>query len=176
MSAPDIRPLAVGDEPAVATLIAEAFAASELGHTGEADLVRELREDGDVVLELVATEGSVLVGHILFSRMTVTIDGTPIEAVGLAPLAVRTDRQKSGIGSALTQAAHDILRARGIPLAFVHGHPDYYPRFGYSADFAKPFVSECSGEAFMACALTQPIAVPAIGVAKFAPAFDRIGH
>jgi putative acetyltransferase len=49
----------------------------------------------------------------------------------LSPLAVRTDRQQAGIGSALVRAALEIADERGEPLVVLEGSPAYYGRFGF---------------------------------------------
>jgi putative acetyltransferase len=49
----------------------------------------------------------------------------------LGPVAVRPDRQRRGIGSALMRAAIGFATARHQPLICLLGHADYYPRFGF---------------------------------------------
>ena len=63
---------------------------------GEADLVNHLRGDGDAVISLVAIEGRVLTGHVMFSRMA-----APFRALGLGPVAVLLDWRRKGIAAAL---------------------------------------------------------------------------
>lgn len=53
------------DLTAISSLIERPF-----GRADEARLVDDLRCDGDVSLSLVATEGSLIIGHVLLSRMT----------------------------------------------------------------------------------------------------------
>ncbi|MFX5785163.1 hypothetical protein ABTE36_21975, partial [Acinetobacter baumannii] len=60
-------------------------------------------------------------------------------------------------------------------LAFVLGDADYYERFGYSAQLARPFASPYAGDAFMALWLCDTLSVPDAGVAHHAPAFGRVG-
>ena len=50
----------------------------------------------------------------------------------LTPMAVRPDRQRQGVGTAVVRAAA-IAAAdeRGEPLVLVEGIPAYYPRFGF---------------------------------------------
>jgi putative acetyltransferase len=98
--------------------------------TLEADLVDDLRADGDLVTEccLVAEVDGVVAGHVAISRAFV--DGPPL-LVGLGPLGVLPAVQRAGIGSALVHAAlaaADALGERGVVLL---GHPTYYPRFGF---------------------------------------------
>ena len=111
-----------------------------------------LRQDGCLLGEWLAEDDGALVGHIAFSRVWVELeDGERLPAAILSPLAVRPDRQRSGIGQRLMAYALDVLEARGETLFFVLGHPDYYPKAGFSADLAAGIESPWSGNpAFMA--------------------------
>ena len=53
----------------------------------------------------------------------------PVLALG--PLAVRPDRQRHGVGSALMHAVLGAADALGEPLAALLGDPAYYRRFGF---------------------------------------------
>ena len=117
----------------------------------EAALVERLRADGDVMFELVAQADGAVAGHILFSRLWA--DRTPLYAA-LAPLAVRPDLQRTGLGSRLVRAAFDAGREFGVHGVLVLGRPAYYPRLGFSAEAARTVVSPYSGSpAFMGLAL-----------------------
>ena len=61
----------------------------------------------------------------------VELAGSDRQLLELAPLAVTPERQREGIGSALTRAALAAADARGEPLVLVLGHPGYYVRFGF---------------------------------------------
>ncbi len=145
------------------------------GGSAEARLVRMLAADGDALVSLVAGIEGATVGHILFSRMTVTGDGEPINAAGLGPVGVLPAYQGFGIGSALIREGLARLPALGIGLCFVLGHEDYYPRFGFRAEHAARFASPYAGPHFMACALDSALRLPERGVADYAPAFARLG-
>jgi len=71
------------------------------------------------------------VGHILFSRGY--IEGNPRIGVSfLAPLAVIPKFQNQGIGGALIKEGRTRLSKIGVDLVFLIGHPEYYPRFGFT--------------------------------------------
>ena len=95
----------------------------------EARLLDDLRAcDGWLpALSWVAEIDGQLVGHNLCTRAHV--DDTP--CVGLGPLAVRPDNQRSGVGAALMQAMIGAADASGEPLIALLGDPDYYSRFGF---------------------------------------------
>jgi putative acetyltransferase len=117
----------------------------------EADLVEQLRADGDAVFELVAETDGKIVGHILFSRLWA--DSVNLY-LALAPMAVVPDRQRGGLGSDLVRAGLEFCKECGAHGVVVLGHIDYYPRFGFSAETTAQIASPYSGSpAFMALAL-----------------------
>nr|WP_113865810.1 N-acetyltransferase [Brenneria salicis]NMN92788.1 putative acetyltransferase [Brenneria salicis ATCC 15712 = DSM 30166]RBP63766.1 putative acetyltransferase [Brenneria salicis ATCC 15712 = DSM 30166]RLM31050.1 GNAT family N-acetyltransferase [Brenneria salicis ATCC 15712 = DSM 30166] len=96
----------------------------------EADLVHQLREDGQLTLGIVATddEGGV-VGYAAFSP--VLIDGEDQQWVGLAPLAVEESLRRQGLGEKLVYEGLDALNEFGYTAVVVLGDPAYYSRFGF---------------------------------------------
>ncbi|MBR9806891.1 MAG: N-acetyltransferase [Alphaproteobacteria bacterium] len=136
----------------------EIVALNDLAFGGKAEgrIVRELAKSGESVLSLVASDDAGIVGHLQFFR--VHVDGAP--AVGLGPMSVHPDFQNTGIGSGLIQMGLMALEGSGESLVFVLGHPDYYPRFGFSAEVAAPYESDWSGEAFMALQLSDEAPAP----------------
>ena len=70
-------------------------------------------------------------------------------------------------------AAHDAARVGGWLSVFVLGSPDYYGRFGFSADAAGGFDSPWAGPHFMAIELV-PGVLGAGGTAAYHPAFDEL--
>lgn len=128
----EIRPERPGDERAITTLIEQAFA--EAGHRDgtESEIVSRLRNAGVLTLSLVAVEDGMIVGHAGFSP--VTVDDCDLHWFGLGPVAVRPDRQGTGIGASLIENGLVHLRAAGAKGCVVLGEPDYYGRFGFQAD------------------------------------------
>ena len=49
----------------------------------------------------------------------------------LTPMAVRPDRQRTGVGKQVVRAAIAAADARGEPVLLVEGVPSYYPQFGF---------------------------------------------
>jgi putative acetyltransferase len=121
----------------------------------EARLVDALRAC-DGYLSLVATIDDRVVGHILFTPVTIE---PPVNrrVAGLAPMAVRPEHQRSGIGSQLIREGLDQCRQHGYSAVVVLGHPEYYPRFGFVP--AHTFGLTCEfpspPEAFMAIELEE---------------------
>jgi len=125
------------------------------GGPDEADLVDKLRADGHALISLVAELDAGLVGHILFSRMWIRSQtGALVSAVALAPVAVLPAHQRRGIGGRLIRHGLELLRRRAEKIVIVVGHPDYYPRFGFSTKKAQSLESPFPKEAFMAIELS----------------------
>lgn len=134
--------------------------------------MQELERAGDAVVSIVAEDDDII-GHVLFSRMEVRADGRPLDALGLAPVAVVPGRQSQGIGGALIEAGLRRASELGADIVFLVGEPGYYRRFGFKASAAEPFASPYAGPYFQALALAGDYARPDSGKAGYAPAFAR---
>ena len=121
-----IRDEGPNDYPAVHRVNASAFETS-----AEARLVEVLRKEAFPVISLVAEEDGVVVGHIMFSPVTLSCH-TDLKVMGLGPMAVLPEHQRKGIGSALVKAGLEKCKALGFGAAIVLGHTQFYPRFGFS--------------------------------------------
>jgi putative acetyltransferase len=135
----------------------------------EARLVDQLRANGSSVISLVAVDDGKVVGHAQFSNMT-----APFRALGLGPVSVMPDRQRSGIGSQMIRAGLKHAADAGWEGVFVLGNPKYYQRFGFNPDRARGFESPYSGAHFMLLTLNgdRPLAM---GKVNYAPAFAALG-
>lgn len=127
-----IRPEKIGDEAAIHALTEAAFADMPFSQGDEQVLVDALRASGDLALSLVALDGETLVGHIAFSRVTIS-DGSS-EWYDLGPVSVAPAVQRQGIGSALIERGIAELRGRGARGIVLLGSPGYYSRFGFAHD------------------------------------------
>jgi putative acetyltransferase len=165
----EIREERPGDEDAIRRVHLEAF-----GGDVEARLVDLLRERGKGIASLVAEEDGHIVGHILFSP--VTIDGTSnCRAVGLAPVGVLPVHQRHGIGSRLIREGLSRCADAAYDLVVLVGAPVYYGRFGFHA--AKPHGLDNEygvGEEFMVLELRKGSLEPARGLVRYAPEFAEL--
>lgn len=151
------------DRAAVRALVTAAF-----GSEDEADLIDRLRADGDAALSLVAEHGGQIVGHVLFSPML-----APFGALGMAPVSVAPSHQREGIGSRLIEAGLKRAQHEGWQGVFVVGDPQYYRRFGFSADAAQGFDCVYAGPHLMALALCGGLP-ETTGEIAYAPAFAAV--
>jgi putative acetyltransferase len=162
-----IRPECPADYEAIHWVNSHAF-----GQDDEAVLVDALRADGHARLSLVAEVDGAVVGHVLFSELPILTDRGIVPTLALAPVAVRPDKQKRGIGSALIRAGLAAARADGHRIVVVLGHAEYYPRFGFSAKLAEALSSPFSGrDSWMALELVPGALEGVVGTAQYAPPF-----
>jgi putative acetyltransferase len=121
----NLRPEQAADIAAIRQVNLSAFETAT-----EADLVDALRDQARPLVSLVAEDDGAIVGHILFSPMTLP-SRPDLRIMGLAPMAVMPARQREGIGSALAKAGIAACRDLGFGAVVVLGHAEYYPRFGF---------------------------------------------
>jgi len=141
------------------------------GEPDEAKLVEALHEHGAVLVSLVAEVDSRTVGHILFSRMWIDAPSGTVAAVALGPMAVLPGHQRRGIGGRLIARGLDLLRERGERIVIVLGHPEYYSRFGFSAEKARGLDHPFPPEALMALELEAGALAHVHGKLKYDAAF-----
>jgi len=142
--------------------------------SNEADLVDALRRTSRLILSLVAIEDHQVVGHAAFSPVAVEGPDTGFTAVGLGPMAVLPSHQRRGVGSRLVEAGLVEIAAQGHEAVFVLGHPEFYPRFGFSP--AGRYGIRCEydvpDEVFMVKELREGALTGRTGIVKYSPEFN----
>jgi putative acetyltransferase len=166
-----VRPEAPSDRAAVRAVNTSAFDTA-----AEADLVDRLREQASPLVSLVAQVAGGVVGHILFSPLTLG-EHRGLQIMGLAPMAVAPERQRRGIGSALVRVGLQQCRQLGAGAAVVLGHPAYYPRFGFlpAARFGIGCEYDAPAEAFMLIELQREYLRGVAGTVRYHAAFSGRG-
>jgi putative acetyltransferase len=168
-----VRPEQAPDVAAVRAVNLAAFPTP-----AEADLVDALRNQARPLVSLVAELDGEIVGHILFSP--VTLDAQPaLRLMGLAPMAVRPSHQRRGIGAALLRAGLDRCREQGAQAVIVLGHPGYYPRFGFTPAATGSSAGlrceyDAPQDAFMQVELVPGSLTGVAGTVRFHPAFRAL--
>lgn len=139
----------------------------------EADLVDALRDKNAHVISMVAVRDNRIVGHILFSPVTLETDGRTVTLLGLAPMAVLAEYQRQGIGSKLVEKGLAEGRAKRYPAVVVLGHSGYYPRFGFVPSIKYNITSkyDVPSDVFMIKELQPGVLAGISGIAKYHKAF-----
>ena len=151
------------------------------GSEEEAILVADLLEDKSAspIVSLLAFYKNEAIGHILFTRAYVSHRESPHMAYILAPLAVKPDFQKKGVGGQLIKAGLNILREKGCELVFVLGHKAYYPKYGFIPDakslgFPAPYpIPDKDADAWMVQPLTPDGLKTSQGIVRCADQLDK---
>lgn len=141
----------------------------------EASLVEKLRASARPLISLVAVEDNAIVGHILFTPVTLS-DHDETKIMGLAPMAVLPSQQNQGIGSKLVRAGLEHCKRLEFGAVVVLGHPTYYPRFGFvpSVKFNIKSEYDVPDDVFMAMELEPGYLGGKSGTIKFHPEFNNL--
>jgi putative acetyltransferase len=143
----------------------------------EARLVDKIRKSDNFIpeLSLVALKDNKVVGHILFSKVKIKSEDREKIVLTLAPMAVLPEFQNQGIGHLLVNRGLEISRGLGYYIVVLVGHPDYYPRFGFTPARAKgleiSFKVPIPDEAFMVCELEKNVLEGIKGIVELPPYF-----
>ncbi len=165
-----IRPETGQDQEAIWSVNQAAFEGD-----AEANLVDALRDGGFFAVSLVTEVNGEIVGHVLFSRMAIVTSFGTVDALSLAPMAVLPRHQRRGIGTRLVETGLEACREAGHRIVIVLGHPEFYPRFGFSAEQALRLESPFGGgEAWMALELVRGSLEGVEGRVEFSPPFGAL--
>ena len=141
----------------------------------EADLVDALREQATPIVSLVAEDAGSIVGHILFSPVTL-VESPNLPMMGLAPMAVVPGRQRQGVGSRLVREGLERCRRAGAAAVVVVGHATYYPRFGFvpGSRFGIGCEYDVPDDVFLVCELRDGALRTVTGTVRYHPAFASV--
>lgn len=148
------------------------------GRDNEAKLVEDIRQTENYVpeLSLVAVEQGQVIGHILFSEITIRTDERDIPILGLAPMAVRPEFQGKGIGSRLVEEGLRACRASAYGIVVVLGHPGFYPKFGFLPARPRGILAPFSmpDEVFMVLELKESALNEIKGTVHYPSVFNNV--
>ncbi len=118
-----IRKLTPENYPKASALLLQAFPGSNY----EVKLVENFHKNGTAVHEWVCIHVGKIIAYIAFSK---AYNGSEVCGLHLAPLAVKPEFQRQGIGSELLRFAlrQDVIKTSTI---FVLGNPGFYQKFGF---------------------------------------------
>jgi len=128
-------------------------------------------------LSLVATQEDKIVGYILFTKINIKDENNNMhESLVLAPMAVKPELQKSGIGGQLIRNGLEVAKALNFKSVIVLGHEHYYPKFGFEPaakwNIIAPF--EIPSNVFMAIELVKDGLKNATGMVIYPEEFDGV--
>jgi len=164
----EIREEHADDIAAVRDLNRRAF-----GQDQESNIVDALRANGAALLSLVATLNDQVVGHIMYSP--VSIEGN-VTGAALGPMALLPEHQRQGIGSKLIETGNQKLKDAGYPFITVVGHADYYPRFGFrpAGEHGIKCEWDVPDDVFMLLVLDEAKTEGVSGLAKYRHEFSSV--
>ena len=141
----------------------------------EANLIEALRKSNVPIISLVAEYNDIVIGHILFSEVSLDGHCPNIKMSGLAPMAVLPEYQRKGIGSQLVSEGIKICLDAGYSAIVVLGHPQFYPRFGFEPSVNYRIKSEFDvpDEVFMIKKLQRGALMNCSGVIRYHEAFKQ---
>ena len=167
----EIRAERRGEYQEIRQVIVAAF-----GGDIEANVVELLRDRNRAPVALVAVSDNMIVGHIMFSPVTITPAPKTFRAVGLAPLSVLPEFQRQGIGSMLAREGLKKCAAAGFEMVVVLGSHHYYPRFGFSRASLYGLGNEYDAdEHFMAIELKHGALDKVSGTVRYSSEFKECG-
>ena len=143
------------------------------GQPDESRIVDAVRAAKHATVSLVAEEGARIIGHILFTPMTLEPPCGTVRLVALGPMAVTPDRQRIGVGTALVRTGLAECRRGGAQAVVVIGHTPFYARFGFrpASQYGLRSPFEVPDEVFMAVELVPAALAGAAGQVVYLPEF-----
>jgi putative acetyltransferase len=127
-----VRPATPDDAAGILTVVGDAFSYGGTRDAGEElAIVRGTwsAQQGGPLIELVADEGGVVVGHL--QAAPGRLDDRVTAVAGVAPVSVASASQGRGTASALLSALNRAAEELRWPLLVLLGDPDFYGRFGF---------------------------------------------
>jgi len=147
-------------------------------NNSESKLIDKIRTSENYIpeLSLVALKEKEIVGHILFSKLKIVNEKGGVEVLSLAPMCVLPEYQNQGIGSELVEKGLRISKDLDYNIIIIVGHPNYYPRFGFTPAREKglevSLKMEIPDEAFMVCELEKDTLKDVTGIVEYPAYFE----
>lgn len=162
---PILREARKGDFAEAGDLLSASF-----GGGAEAQVVKDLRKDGDMLAEYVAEDGKGLAGYIAFFKIAMDPPAN-MPVAGLGPLAIRDDKQGKGLSGKLIEMGLQRMQRDGIGFAAVLGDPGLYAPHGFAPEPAEALECRFAGPNLMGLPFSPRMARP-VGEAIYPKAFD----
>lgn len=145
------------------------------GRPNEANLVDLCRSRGKSTLSLVAVDGDKTLGHLLFTPLTFDPPHPGWLGVGIGPIAVLPEHQRTGIGFRLMTIGLELCRTNGYDFVVLLGDPHYYCLFGFIPAREFGLTSDYGdGDEFQARELRPGVLKGAKAKVKYVGEFEEV--
>jgi HAD superfamily hydrolase (TIGR01509 family) len=142
----------------------------------EASLVDLIRSRGKTALSLVAVLDGRIVGHEMFTPVSLQPPQPAWRALGLGPIAILPEFQRGGIGSRLMRSGLEHCRRLGYGGVVLLGDPAFYSRFGFEPARSLGFSNDyTAGDEFQVLEIQPGALVGYSGRVKYIPEFKEAG-
>lgn len=166
-----LRPEMPHDIPGIRRVEEAAFSRHD-----EANLVDLVRRRGRSALSMVALQAGCVTGHVLFTPVTFENFSGSSTGLGLGPIAILPEFQRTGVGSRLLRAGLEHVRRLGCDFVVLLGDPAYYSRFGFLPARTFGLSSEYGdGDEFQVLELRSAALAGVHGCVKYIPEFEETG-
>jgi HAD superfamily hydrolase (TIGR01509 family) len=166
-----LRPETPDDLPGIRAVEETAFS-----RHNEADLVDLARRRGKSALSMVAVQAGGVFGHALFTPVTLDPPHSGWRGLGLGPIAILPEFQRTGIGSRLMRAGLENVRRLDYGFVVLLGDPAYYSRFGFTPGRLFGLSSDYGdGDEFQALELIPGALAGVRRHVKYIPEFEETG-
>ena len=95
-----------------------------------------IMRDRDAFIPELAFVGEIdgeITANIMYTKSKVVrADSSVTETITFGPVSVKPELQKQGLGSEIIRHSLSAARMLGYGAVIILGHPEYYPRFGFS--------------------------------------------
>ena len=166
-----------GDVAEIEQLFIKVFSDSEGSVEGLliGELVHDLLKTTDTqnIYGFVATENNLILGSIIFTKLTFE---SGINAFILSPVAILTNQQGKGIGQKLIKHGIQHLAKQGVKLVFTYGDPNYYSKVGFRAiteEIVKAPLKLSQPEGWLCQSLVGDVIKPITGNSYCVEALNR---
>ena len=141
----------------------------------EANLVDLCRSRGKISLSLAAVQDHQVVGHVLFTPVTFGSPQLDGRGLGLGPVSVLPDFQRTGVGSRLMRAGLEHVRRHDYKFVVLLGDSSYYSRFGFVPGRTLGLSSDYGdGDEFQVLELSPGALAGRTGKVKYIPEFEEL--
>ena len=141
--------------PEIYDFVQTAFATAKVADGKEQEFVNQLRAGEGYLprLALCAWEGQELIGHIMLTKAHIENATGKFPTLLLAPLCVKLEYRKRGVGTALVKESFRRAVQEGYQSVVLVGDPAYYGRFGFrqASDFGIRYPEEIPAQYVLAC-------------------------